>query len=77
MHVESNSMNVFHTEHPLSAYGFSIYVVPGYQQDDPLFQHGDDGKPIYEWGYGVVVRGSKSAVEAKFAGSRGPAARPP
>ncbi|WP_244127331.1 hypothetical protein [Burkholderia gladioli] len=64
MHVESNSMNAFHTEHPLSAYGFSVYVVLGYQQDDPLFQHGD-GKPIGEWGYGVVVRGSKSAVEAK------------
>ncbi len=64
MHVESNSMNAFHTRHPLTAYGFSVYVVLGYQQDDPLFQHGD-GQPIDTWGYGVVVHGSRSAVEAK------------
>ncbi|MEK6349426.1 MAG: hypothetical protein V4764_18220 [Burkholderia sp.] len=64
MHVESNSMNAFHTAHPLTAYGFSVYVVLGYQENDPLFQHGD-GKQIDQWGYGVVVRGSKSSVEEK------------
>lgn len=64
MHVESNSMNAFHTPHPLTAYGFSVYVVLGYQQDDPLFQQGD-GKPIGPWAYGVVVRGSSGAVEEK------------
>ncbi len=64
MRVESNSMNAFRTAHPLIAYGFPVFVVVGYQENDPLFQHGD-GKPIGKWGYGVVVRGSKRSVEEK------------
>ncbi|QBL87283.1 hypothetical protein EYA88_23160 [Burkholderia pseudomallei] len=64
MHVEANSMNAFRTNRSLSAYGFSVYVVLGYQANDPLFAHGD-GEPIGDWAYGVVVRGSKQAVEAK------------
>ena len=62
MHVESNSVNAFRTNHPLTAYGFGVYVVLGYQANDPIFQPGD-GTPIGNWAYGVVVRGTKNAVE--------------
>lgn len=62
MHVEANSVNAFRTNHPLTAYGFGVYVVLGYQANDPIFQSGD-GTPIGNWAYGVVVRGTKSAVE--------------
>ncbi|VVU48500.1 hypothetical protein BAN20980_01197 [Burkholderia anthina] len=62
MHVEANSVNAFRTNRPLTAYGFGVYVVLGYQANDPIFQPGD-GTPIGEWAYGVVVRGTKSAVE--------------
>ncbi|AOJ10622.1 hypothetical protein WS62_13055 [Burkholderia sp. ABCPW 14] len=64
MHVEANSMNAFRTNRSLTAYGFPVYVVLGYQANDPIFTHGN-GEPIGDWAYGVVVRGSKSAVEAK------------
>ncbi|MDY7800963.1 hypothetical protein U0E23_00520 [Burkholderia stagnalis] len=63
MHVESNSVNAFHTEHELTAYGYGVYVVLGYQADDPIFRQGS-GTPIGQWAYGVVVRGTKSSVEA-------------
>ncbi|MGS0893280.1 hypothetical protein ACVBGC_12175 [Burkholderia stagnalis] len=62
MHVESNSVNAFRTARPLTAYGFGVYVVLGYQANDPIFRQGD-GKPIGDWAYGVVVRGARSAVE--------------
>ncbi|ABB08048.1 hypothetical protein BLA6993_07040 [Burkholderia lata] len=62
MHVESNSVNAFRTSHALTAYGFGVYVVLGYQANDPIFRAGD-GTPIGDWAYGVVVRGTKSAVE--------------
>lgn len=62
MHVEPNSVNAFRTSHPLTAYGFGVYVVLGYQANDPIFRSGT-GTPIGEWAYGVVVHGTKSAVE--------------
>ncbi|WP_179403245.1 hypothetical protein [Burkholderia guangdongensis] len=76
MHVEDNSVNAFHTTHSLTAYGFGVYVVLGYQANDPLFRHGP-GMPIGDWAYGVVVRGTKQAVEAKVraAGSDATVAR--
>jgi hypothetical protein len=64
MHVEDNSVNAFRTAHPLTAYGFPVFVALGYQANDPIFERGD-GKPIGDWSYGVVVRGAKDAVEAK------------
>jgi hypothetical protein len=64
MHVEDNSVNAFHTAHALTAYGFGVYVVLGYQANDPIFRQGA-GAPIGDWAYGVVVRGAKGAVEAK------------
>ncbi|AOK30053.1 MULTISPECIES: hypothetical protein [Burkholderia] len=64
MHVEANSVNAFRTNSPLTAYGFPVFVVLGYQADDPLFKQGD-GEPIGAWAYGVVVRGTKSEVEEK------------
>ncbi|RQS67250.1 hypothetical protein DID96_22055 [Burkholderia sp. Bp8963] len=63
MHVESNSVNAFRTEHDLTAYGFGVYVVLGYQANDPIFRQGS-GTPIGDWAYGVVVKGTKGAVEA-------------
>lgn len=40
MHVEANSVNAFRTNHALTAYGFGVYVVLGYQANDPIFQTG-------------------------------------
>ncbi|NTX27748.1 hypothetical protein HT746_11510 [Burkholderia pyrrocinia] len=62
MHIESNSVNAFRTNRSLTAYGFGVYVVLGYQANDPIFRTGD-GTPIGDWAYGVVVRGTKGAVE--------------
>lgn len=64
MHVEANSMNAFRAIHPLTAYGFPVFVALGYQAGDPIFETGD-GKPIGDWAYGVVVRGSRDDVEAR------------
>lgn len=71
MRVEANSVNAFHTVRTLSAYGFSVFVVLGYQQGDPLLALGS-GTPIAAWSYGVVVRGAPDEVEARAraAGSR-------
>lgn len=62
--VESNSINAFFPEHGqhMTAYGFSVFAVVGYQQDDPLFKTGD-GKPIGRSAYGAVVFGSQEKVQ--------------
>jgi len=65
MRVEDNSINAFwpaHDQH-LSAYGFSVFAIVGFQQDDALFRAGS-GKPIARSAYGAVVFGSQSKVEA-------------
>jgi len=65
MHVEDNSVNAFWPapgQH-LSAYGFSVFAIVGFQQDDPLFRTGS-GQPIARSAYGAVVVGSQSKVEA-------------
>lgn len=65
MRVESNSINAFwpaHGQH-LTAYGFSVFAIVGYQQDDPLFRSGD-GTPVAKSAYGAVVVGSQQKVQA-------------
>jgi hypothetical protein len=65
MRVEKNSINAFwpaHGQH-LTAYGFSVFAIVGFQQDDPLFKTGD-GKPIARSAYGAVVVGTQGKVQA-------------
>jgi len=66
MRVEPNSVNAFKAVKgaTLTAYGFKVYAVVGYQKDDPLFRQGA-GKPISDSAYGAVVWGSDDAVEEK------------
>ncbi|WP_322105624.1 hypothetical protein [Paraburkholderia sp. J41] len=65
MRVESNSINAFWPAHgqKMTAYGFSVFAIVGFQQDDPLFRTGD-GKPIAPSAYGAVVVGTQSRVQA-------------
>jgi hypothetical protein len=72
MHVEDNSVNAFRPVHPLTAWGFPVYVALGWQSDDPLFTHGT-GKPIGRWSYGVVVHGSVDEVAARARAADSPA----
>ena len=66
MRVEANSVNAFRTAHDanLTAFGFRVYAVLGYQQDDEMFKQGS-GQPIADSGYGAVVLGPADAVEAR------------
>ena len=65
MRVESNSINAFWPAHGqrMTAYGFSVFAVVGFQKDDPLFKTGD-GKPIAPSAYGAVVVGTQAKVQA-------------
>jgi hypothetical protein len=65
MRVESNSINAFWPAHGqrMTAYGFSVFAVVGFQKDDPLFRTGD-GKPIAPSAYGAVVVGTQAKVQA-------------
>jgi hypothetical protein len=66
MRVEANSVNAFRPTHgsDLTAYGFRVYAVLGYEHGDALFKRGK-GEPINDSAYGVVVVGSKESVEAR------------
>ncbi len=66
MHVEANSVNAFRPVHgsDLTAFGFRVYAVLGYEHDDDLFKQGS-GQPITEPAYGVVVLGAVETVEAR------------
>ncbi len=74
LHVEDNAINVFsparHAD--LTAFGFSVYVVIGYQHDDPMFKHGR-GEPMQGSLYGVVVSGSTAEVAKAVADANSPA----
>ena len=65
MRVESNSINAFWPARGqrMTAYGFSVFAVVGFQKDDPLFRTGD-GKPIAPSAYGAVVVGTQAKVQA-------------
>lgn len=66
MRVESNSVNAFKPMQgsQLTAYGFRVFAVLGYQQDDDMFKRGS-GQPVSDSSYGVVVLGAAETVEAK------------
>lgn len=66
MRVEVNSVNAFKPAKgsDLTAYGFRVYAVLGYEQGVDMFKRGS-GQPINDSAYGVVVLGASEAVEAK------------
>ncbi|MFM0737491.1 hypothetical protein PQQ51_09640 [Paraburkholderia xenovorans] len=63
MRVESNSVNAFSPTQGagLTAYGFHVFAVVGYEKDDPMFRVGD-GEPVASSAYGVVVFGGETKV---------------
>ena len=65
MRIEANSVNAFRPARGsnLTAFGFHVYAVFGYEQNDPIFKQGT-GQPVTPPTYGVVVTGSAAAVEA-------------
>ncbi|TCK91735.1 hypothetical protein B0G74_5573 [Paraburkholderia sp. BL9I2N2] len=68
--VESNSINAFSPTSGanLTAYGFRVFAVVGYEKDDPMFRVGD-GEPVARSAYGVVVFGSEAKVRNAIAGT--------
>lgn len=68
--VESNSINAFSPASgaDLTAFGFHVFAVVGYEKDDPMFRVGD-GEPLARSAYGVVVLGSESRVQNAISGS--------
>ncbi|MFK4442421.1 hypothetical protein ABH944_002072 [Caballeronia udeis] len=67
MHVEKNSINAFRPAHgvKLTAFDFPVFVVLGYEKDDPLFKPGK-GDPVADWAYGVVVTGASDDVRDRL-----------
>jgi hypothetical protein len=65
MRVESNSINAFRPVRgaEMTAYGFSVFAVVGYEQDDPIFRAGS-GEPLAKSAYGAVVWGGEDKVRA-------------
>ncbi|MFM0378143.1 hypothetical protein PQQ72_14135 [Paraburkholderia strydomiana] len=72
--VESNSINAFSPAQgaDLTAFGFHIFAVVGYEKDDPMFRVGE-GEPVARSAYGVVVFGSESKVRAAVTATGGTA----
>ncbi len=66
MRVEANSVNAFRPTHSsnLTAFGFHVYAVFGFEQDHPMFKQGS-GQPATASAYGVVVTGPAESVEAR------------
>ncbi|SDH97108.1 hypothetical protein [Paraburkholderia phenazinium] len=64
MRVESNSINAFRPAKgaDLSAFGFHVFAVVGFEKDDPMFKTGD-GEPLANSAYGAVVFGSDTSVQ--------------
>jgi len=64
-HVERNSINAFSPAHDanLTAFGFRVFAVVGFQKDDPMFRVGD-GEPLAQSAYGAVVFGAEEKVRA-------------
>ncbi|MEW9584764.1 hypothetical protein [Paraburkholderia sp. DGU8] len=65
MRVEANSVNAFRPAQGsnLTAFGFRVYAVLGYETNDALFSRGE-GQPITDSAYGAVVMGAAGSVEA-------------
>lgn len=66
MRVEANSVNAFRPTRGsnLTAFGFRVYAVLGYEHGDAMFKEGS-GKPVKNSSYGVVVTGASETVEAR------------
>lgn len=67
IHVEPDSVNAFKPVQgsDVTAFGFKVYAVLGYQAADPIFEKGSSepsAKPLY----GVVVSAPTDAVEARL-----------
>ncbi|RFU45137.1 hypothetical protein [Paraburkholderia sp. DHOC27] len=64
MRVERNSINAFKPAKgaDLSAFGFHVFAVVGFEKDDPMFRTGD-GEPLANSAYGAVVFGGDNAVQ--------------
>ena len=69
MRVEANSINAFRPARGsnLTAFGFRVYAVLGYEHDDAMFKRGD-AQPIADSAYGAVVTGATESVEARAPG---------
>lgn len=72
--VEPNSINAFRPTSGanLTAYGFHVFALVGFQKDDPMFRTGD-GKPIGNSAYGAVVFGWMDDVQKAVAAANSPA----
>ncbi|MBN3756368.1 hypothetical protein G3N95_25740 [Paraburkholderia sp. Tr-20389] len=66
MRVEANSVNAFRPKRgrDLTAFGFHVYAVLGYQRDDAIFRQGS-GKVEADSIYGVVVSGPSESVRVR------------
>ncbi|MGF6733265.1 hypothetical protein OKW50_005410 [Paraburkholderia youngii] len=64
-HVESNSINAFSPmpDAHLTAFGFRVFAVVGFEKDDPMFRVGD-GEPVAQSAYGAVVFGGDDKVKS-------------
>lgn len=67
MRVEANSVNAFRPAHgsDITAFGFRVYAVIGYEQDDGLFKKGP-GQALSGSVYGVVLSAPSEAVESRL-----------
>jgi hypothetical protein len=66
MHVEANSVNAFRPARgsDITAFGFRVYAVIGYEQDDGLFKKGP-GQALTGPLYGAVLSAPREAVESR------------
>jgi hypothetical protein len=66
MHVEANSVNAFRPAHgsDITAFGFRVYAVIGYEQDDEMFSKGP-GQALAGPLYGAVLSAPSEAVESR------------
>jgi hypothetical protein len=62
--VEKNSINAFRPAKgaELSAFGFHVFAIVGFEKDDPMFRTGE-GVPVANSAYGAVVFGSDASVQ--------------
>ncbi|MGF6904726.1 hypothetical protein [Paraburkholderia sp. GAS348] len=65
-HIEANSVNAFRPERgsDLTAFGFPVHAVVGYEHNDAMFRQGG-GDTLAGSLYGVVVAGPTDQVEAR------------
>ncbi|HZZ09690.1 MAG TPA: hypothetical protein VFE79_03270 [Paraburkholderia sp.] len=66
MHVEANSVNAFRPAHgsDMTAFGFHVYAVLGYEPGDALFRKGG-GQALANPLYGAVLSAPSDAVKLR------------